>query len=213
VKFLSAAPTHGCLKASKKRAHNIISTGFAKALAPALSTAGLTQPNTTIDIKSNLYLMSDTTAWPFDISFNPNPTGSHLCPFTTIGADITITAPPASPNPQSSQGNNIFQIITANADNNLQKNERRKLGHPDKAATQMSPFIRGKDVISEIYRKNMILLPFTIDPWGCFGPMLQSFLTSTHHPHQKPWRNNRPYANIMYKCASDIWTSRPIERP
>ncbi len=86
-----------CLKASKKLAHNIIATGFAKALAPTLTTAGLIQPNTMLDIEPNFYLMSDTTARPFDISFNPNPTGSHLCPFTTIGANITITGSPACP--------------------------------------------------------------------------------------------------------------------
>jgi hypothetical protein len=50
---------------------------------------------------------------------------------------------------------------------------------------------------------------FTFDPWARFGPMLQSFLTTTHHPRQKPWRtshtNNkyhRPNANLMYERAS-----------
>ena len=62
---------------------------------------------------------------------------------------------------------------------------------------------------SENYRKNMVLIPFTIDPHGRFGPMFQAFLTTTHHPRQKPWRTNhtnqkyhRPNANLMYERAS-----------
>ena len=55
----------------------------------------------------------------------------------------------------------------------------------------------------------MVLIPFNIDPWARFGPMLQAFLTTTHHPCQKPWctthtnnKYHRRNANIMYKCAS-----------
>ena len=55
----------------------------------------------------------------------------------------------------------------------------------------------------------MALIPFTIDSCARFGPMLQAFLTTTHHPHQKHWHTthtedkyHRPNANLMYKCAS-----------
>ena len=78
-----------------------------------------------------------------------------------------------------------------------------------KPSTPNTPFIHGDEVIGELYRKNMVLIPFTIDPWARFGPMLQAFLTTTHHPRQKPWRtshtNNkyhRPNTNLMYECAS-----------
>jgi hypothetical protein len=78
-----------------------------------------------------------------------------------------------------------------------------------KPSAPTAPFIHGDDVIGELYQKNMVLFPFTIDLWAWFGPMLQAFLTTTHHPHQKPWRtthtNNkyhRPNANLMYKCTS-----------
>jgi len=33
--------------------------------------------------------------------------------------------------------------------------------------------------------KNMVLIPFTIDPWAQFGPMLQAFFTPPHHPPPK----------------------------
>jgi hypothetical protein len=78
-----------------------------------------------------------------------------------------------------------------------------------KPSTPNTPFIHGDEVIGELYHKNMVLIPFTIDPWARFGPMLQSFLTTTHHPRQKPWHtshtNNKYHrhnANLMYKCAS-----------
>jgi hypothetical protein len=55
----------------------------------------------------------------------------------------------------------------------------------------------------------MVLIPFTIDPWVQFGPMLQAFPTTPHYPHQKPWctthtntKYHCPNANLMYKKAS-----------
>jgi hypothetical protein len=80
-----------CDKGSKKRTHNTIATDFATILSPALAQAGYIYPNTKLDIKTHLHLRSDPTARPFDISFNPNPTPHHCCPYITIGADITIT--------------------------------------------------------------------------------------------------------------------------
>jgi hypothetical protein len=43
----------------------------------------------------------------------------------------------------------------------------------------------------------MVHIPFTftIDPWAWFGPMLQAFLITTHHPGQKPW----PTTHTNYK--------------
>jgi len=67
----------------------------------------------------------------------------------------------------------------------------------------------GDNVIGELYEKNMVLIPFTIDPHGHFGPMLQAFLTTTTHAPQKPWctsphnsKRHRPNANLMYSWAS-----------
>ena len=55
----------------------------------------------------------------------------------------------------------------------------------------------------------MVLIPITIDPFAQFGPMVQSFLTSTDSHPQEPWftthrlkKFNRPYANLMYEQAS-----------
>jgi hypothetical protein len=57
----------------------------------------------------------------------------------------------------------------------------------------------------------MVIIPFTIDPRVRFGPMLQAFLTTTHHPHQKPWHTTHtnykyhwPNANLLYEPASQL---------
>ena len=98
--------------------------------------------------------------------------------------------------------------VTANADNNLQCHERGKIGRMHKPSTPNTHFIHGDEVIGELYQKNMVLIPFTIDPWARFGPMLQAFLITTHHPRQKSLRTahanskyHRPNANLMYECA------------
>ncbi len=44
-------------------------------------------------------------------------------------------------------------MITANADNNLQRCERGKLGRMHKPSTHTTSFIRGDDVIGELYQK------------------------------------------------------------
>jgi len=197
-----------CDKGNKKRAHNVIAQDFALALSPALAQAGYIHPNTPLTIEPLIYLRSDPTARPFDISFSPDPTSSHVCPYTTIGADINITGSP--PPPKHATTEDILNIITANADNNLQRHERSKLGRMHKPPTNTSPFIHGDTVIGELYHKNMVLIPFTIDPHGRFGPMLQAFLTTSNHPPQKPWRTthsntkyHRPNANLMYSRASN----------
>jgi hypothetical protein len=177
------------------------------ALSPALTQAGYCYPNTQLSIEPLFHLCSDPTAHPFDISFSPDLTSSHFCPYTSIGADINITGPP--PPPKTCHREDILNTITANADNNLQRHKRGKLGWMHKPATCTTPFIHGESVIGELYNKNMVLIPLTIDPWARFGPMLQAFLTTTHHPPQKPWstthRNTqyqRSNANLMYKQAS-----------
>ena len=157
---------------------------FAVALSPVLVQAGYLFPNTPMAVEPLFHLRSDSTAQPFDISFSPDPTACHHCPYTTIGADINITGPPPTPKTYQPDAEDILNTITANADNNLQRHERGKLGRMHKPSTPNTPFIHGDEVIGELYRKNMVLIPFTIDPWARFGPMLQAFLTTTHHPRQ-----------------------------
>jgi hypothetical protein len=58
-----------------------------------------------------------------------------------------------------------------------------------KPSIHTTPFIHGDDIIGELYKKNMVLIPFTIVPWAQFGPMQQAFLITTHHPPHTPTIN------------------------
>jgi len=189
---------------------------FAEALSPVLAQASCLFLNTPMAVKQLFQLRSDSTARPFNISFSPNHTACHYCPYTTIGADINITGPPSTPKTYQPDTEDILKTITANADNNLQHHKHGKLGRMHKPSTPTKPFIHGDEVIGKLYHKNLVLIPFTIDPWARFGPMLQAFLTTTHHPRQKPWRTthtnykyHQPNANLMYRCASQ--PPRPLE--
>ncbi len=44
--------------------------------------------------------------------------------------------------------------------------------------------------------KNMVLFPITVDPWAQFGPMLQLFLSKSHHPPQKDWCSDAPMQHL-----------------
>ena len=182
---------------------------FAGSLSPVLAQAGYLFPNTPMAVEQLFHLCSDSTARPFGLSFSPNPTACHYCPYTTIGADINITGPLPTPNTYQPDAEDILNTITANAENNLQHHVRGKLGRMHKPSTPNTPFIHGDEVIGELYQKNMVLFPFTFDPWARFGPMLHAFLTTTHHPCQKPWRTthtnykyHRPNTNLIYERAS-----------
>jgi hypothetical protein len=142
---------------------------FAGALSPVLAQAGYLFPNTPMAVEQLFHLRSDSTAQPFDILFSPDPTSCHYCPYTTIGADINITGSPPSPKTYQPDAEDILNTITANADNNLQRHDRGKLGRMHKPSTPNTPFIHGDEVISELYRKNTVLIPFTIDPWQPLG--------------------------------------------
>jgi hypothetical protein len=94
--------------------------------------------------------------------------------YTTIGADINITGSPPIPKTYQPDAEDILNTITDNADKNLQRQERGRLGRMHKPSTATTPFIHGDEVISKLYQKSMVLIPFTIDPWARFCPMLQA---------------------------------------
>ena len=139
----------------------------------------------------------------------PIPQHATIAHTPLLGQTSTSPGPCLPPNTYQPDAEDILNTITANAENNLQHHVRGKLGRMHKPSTPNTPFIHGDEVIGELYRKNMVLFPFTFDPWARFGPMLHAFLTTTHHPCQKPWRTthtnykyHRPNANLIYERAS-----------
>jgi len=78
---------------------------------------------------------------------------------------------PFNPNSQD-----VLQIIATNANSHLQKYERKKLGRTNKTDPSTSTMTHGDTVIGNLLNRNMLLIPFAIDPLGRFGPLLQNFL-------------------------------------
>ena len=112
----------------------------------------------------------------------------HHGPYTTIGVDINITWPPPTPKTYQPEAEDILNTITANADNNLQCHECGKLGPMHKPSTPNTHFIHGDRSSVNSTKKTWYSFLSPLKPWARFGPMLQAFLITTHHPRQKSWR-------------------------
>ena len=92
----------------------------------------------------------------------------------------------------------VLQILTANADSHLQKNERKKLGRTNKTDPSTPIITHGNTLIGDLLHGNMLLIPFVIDPLGRFGPLLQNFLFRHHPAPQLRFPPSRPNATQMY---------------
>ena len=193
-----------CRHISKMSAHNSIRDSWAKALQPALATAGYIPPNATIQTEQENLPLTDIAARPFDISFHPNTTTTSPnyvnCPFTTIGADITITHNVISQPFELSA--DVQKQYTAAAEKHLQNIERKKYLRNNKTDTLTSTTIHGETTISELLQANTALLAFVIDPHGQWGPITKNFLLPTSLQSEPTFPTRKPFAQTMYLRAT-----------
>ena len=161
---------------------------------------------------------SDLEANPLDVCFeiDPDPSGDApaSCPYDIVGGDITITGPPP-PSPLPSNSVDSIELVTAAAEANLQKKERLKLMRAsvtDAAGTK----IFGDELIGELVRANIILIPWAVDPHGRLGPMFWNFLLHCQPRVHPTFKNNRYYASVMYDravnapCPTGILTTASV---
>jgi hypothetical protein len=190
-----------CTRICKIGVHNSIRDSLGPILSPALSTAGYLLPTSNFDVEPMLYLPSDPNARPFDISFNPDPAlppnVTHASPYTSIGADITISGPPPRPT-FNHNSPDVIKFSMANADMHLQVYERRKLNRVNRRDPDTGIIAHGDSIIGDIYNDNMALLLFAINPFGRLGPILHHFLFNKHPdvPHWFP--PTKPNATAIY---------------
>ena len=196
-----------CKRISKTQAHHTIRDSWATALQPALATAGYIRQSSKLDIERRHLLTRDISAQPFDISFDPDPILSDSttiqCPYTTIGADITIGN---NCKPFSSSNSQLdVNTIKAHADSHLREFERRKLRRKNKHNREdPSESIYGEESIGDLLNNNMILLPLVLDPFGRWGPIMRNFLTPSPTPLIYKFRRHLPNAQTMaYKATHD----------
>ena len=56
----------------------------------------------------------------------------------------------------------------------------------------------GDDLLGDLLTREMLLLPFAIDPLGRFGPLLEHFLFGSHNSPAISFPASRPNATKMY---------------
>ena len=190
-----------CNRISKKQGHNIIRDCWAEALQPALATAGYIRHTTKLDIERRHINTRDISAQPFDICFDPDPptsSSNHIhCPYTTIGADITIGNCRSKFPSRFNRSADVITSISALADKHLQTFERKKFKRADKVNTHTAESIRGDEVMEDLVNNNMILLPLALDSFGRWGLTMQNFLFHTATTPCYKFKNNAPNAAIM----------------
>ncbi len=195
-----------CQRISKTQAHHTIRDSWALALQPALATAGYIRQSSKLDIERRHLLTRDISAQPFDISFDPDPILSESttvqCPYTTIGADITIGN---SSKPISSSDSPLdVTTIMAHADSHLREFERTKFRRKNKHnRTDPSQSIFGEQSIGDLLANNMILLPLALDQHGRWGPIMNNFLTSSSTPLSYDFRRHPNAQTMAYRATHD----------
>jgi len=188
--------------------HNFIRDSWAITLQQPLALSGHITNSTQLETEKQNLPLSDPFARPFDLSYDPDlsPTSNTRCscPFTTVGADITITH--STEPPPIALTTDVKQIVTAIADKHLQQSERSKFMRSNRTVgtnTSASHTTLGETIIQDLLKANTILLPFAIDPHGRWGPILQSFLLTpplTAEPITFP--SSRPHAQTLYQRAT-----------
>jgi hypothetical protein len=160
-----------------------------------------------------LHLLSDPSARPFDIAFNPDPAFppnvTHACPYTSIGTDITISRPTPCPN-FDLDSPEVSNILSANADAHLQVYKKQKLNRGNKRNPTTGTTIPGDGIIGDILHNNMTLIPFAIDPFGRLGLILCHFLFGTRPTVPLSFPPPRPHATEMYKHITTFPSSTGI---
>jgi hypothetical protein len=92
----------------------------------------------------------------------------------------------------------VITMLTANADSHLQKYKKKKIGRENKTNKITGTTTTGDTVIGDLLERNMILIPIAIDPFGRFGPILQTFLYDTQPTNPITFTPTKPNATSMY---------------
>lgn len=195
-----------CSANHKLAAHNIIVDGWADALHAPLATAGFILPSTKLDTERPNVVECSPGIRPLDLAFDiassiskPNRVS---CDYPTVGGDVTIAPPPSPATILPSE--DVIDKVTANADQHLQKKERRKYARAAKEDPVTQQTIPGESILGELLDKRIILLALAIDPHGRWGPITERFLFGVTPDQPLTFRNSqhpKPNAQSMYDLA------------
>jgi hypothetical protein len=166
-------------------AHHSIRDALAKSLQRILTEAGYILPTAKLDTELAGVVASSRDIKPLDVSFDldphPDAQAASSCPYDTVGGDVTIVKPvpstPALPNPDIAT---FIESVTATTESNLQTGERKKLvrtgTRPEIKDAGTGEDVSGQEIIRQIAARNVVMMPWAIDPHGRLGPLFQRFL-------------------------------------
>jgi hypothetical protein len=84
------------------------------------------------------------------------------------------------------------------ANSHQQKYEKKKIGRDNKTNSTTGTTTNGNSVIGDLLDRNMVLIPLANDPFGHFGPILQTFLFDTQPTTPITFTPTKPNATLMY---------------
>ena len=94
--------------------------------------------------------------------------------------------------------NSYLEILLVGLFFHEKKTPPNDITQPPKNDAATSTITRGDTLIGDLLHRNMLLIPFAIDPLGRFGPLLQNFLFGQHSAPQLRFPPSRPNATQMY---------------
>jgi hypothetical protein len=137
------------------------------------------------------------------------PNVTHACPYTAIGADITISGPPPQPTFDHNSPD-VINFLAANADKHLQVYERWKLNRISQCDPNTGIITHSNSIMGNIYNNNMALLPFAINPFDHLGPILHHFLFNNHPNILHRFPPTKPNATAIYSRIMTFPSSKGI---
>ena len=76
--------------------------------------------------------------------------------------------------------------------------KKRRLAATTKPTQPQAPPPLVTIIIGDLLDRNMVLIPLAIDPFGHFGPILQTFLFDTQPTTPITFTPTKPIATLMY---------------
>ena len=192
-----------CRRVSKKKMHDRINAASREPTETILISAGVLAKSDKVILECKKVLPGMPGLRPLDCSWRPSHLSKHanLAPSTLsmCGIDYVIT-PPVGHRPPS-QSNAATSNLPAPADKHLIDKERKKLMRDGACDQYTHTSWTGDEIIGEMLKARIGLLPYAISPHGRPGPMAQRWLYGGWSAPAYKFPETRPNAKLMYNTV------------
>ena len=196
--------TFSCRRVSKKIMHDRINAASREPTETILISAGVLARGSKVTLECKKVLPEMPGLRPLDCSWRPSHLSNHanLAPSTLsmCGIDYTIT-PPVGHRPPSHSNAATTSNLPAPADKHLSEKERKKLMRDGACDQYTHTSWSGDEIIGEMLKARIGLLPYAISPHGRPGPMAQRWLYGGWSAPAYKFPTSRPNARLMYNTV------------